>query len=144
MKKILSVVLMIAAFTLSLRAQDRIVTYNELPENAKLIITQHFTTEGISLIKYDWEVFDSEYEVHYTNGTELSFTGKGELKKVDCGMKQVPDALIPEQVLSYVRSSYPNAFITEWEKDDREWKAELNNGIELVFNKNYQLIDIDD
>lgn len=131
-----------AIASLSACAQERSITFNELPEQAKHIITQHFSTEGISIIKLDNE--DSEYEVHYTDGTEVDFSTKGALQKVDCNQKRVPDGLLPEQVKAYVQKNYPSMFITEWGKENKHsWKAELNNGLDLIFNKHYQFTSID-
>ena len=73
---------------------------------------------------------------------ELNRAGK--LTKIDCGCSAVSEALIPEAVRSYVAKTFPNTFITEWGKDDRRWKAELNNGIDLEFNNKYEFLRIDD
>jgi hypothetical protein len=74
----------------------------------------------------------------------LEFNKAGELTKVDCKQTEVPSALIPELVRQYVKANFPNAFITEWSKDDRRWKAELNSGLDLEFNSNYEFVRIDD
>lgn len=144
MKKVFSLALMALTVVFSACAQDRVVTFEQLPANAQKVIKQYFTTEGIAYIKLDKEFIGTEYEVRYTNGTEIDFTDKGEIKKVDCGLNQVPEALIPEQVKNYVRENYSTSFIKEWKLDDGYWKAELNTGLELIFNKKYQFVGIDD
>ena len=90
MKKVFSLALMALTVVFSACAQDRVVTFEQLPANAQKVIKQHFTTEGIAYVKLDKEFIGTEYEVRYTNGTEIDFTEKGEIKKVDCGLNQVP------------------------------------------------------
>ena len=86
----------------------------------------------------------TEYEVKLKDNTELEFDRNGNLIKIDSQQKKVPDGLIPEKALAYVNANYPDAFITEWGKDDLRWKAELNNGLELVFNNNGEFLRYDD
>ena len=52
--------------------------------------------------------------------------------------------LVPESVQAYIKANFSNAIITEWGKDDRGYKAELNNGLDLKFNSNYEFVRIDD
>ena len=61
-----------------------------------------------------------------------------------CKQTEVPAALVPEQVRNYVKTNFPNSFIIEWGRDNRGFKAELNNGLDLEFNRNYDFLRIDD
>ena len=144
MKKLFLIICMAVMIGLTACADGRPIPFEQLPANAQTIITQNFVKENILFVALDSEVFSTEYEVKFNDGKELTFDSKGNLKKVDCKYEPVPEALIPAEVLTQVRSSYPNAFIKEWKLDDGRWKAELNNGLELIFNKRYQLIGIDD
>lgn len=119
-------------------------SFDQLPSSAQKIILDHFNKEDILLVTIDRDGLQTEYEVRFKDGTEIEFDKKGNLKKIDCGRLRVPDALIPAAVLSYVQENFPAAFITEWGKDDRRWKAELNNRLELVFDNNYKLVGFDD
>ncbi|MBR1514829.1 MAG: PepSY-like domain-containing protein [Bacteroidales bacterium] len=134
------------AFALCLNAckDEHLVGFDLLPENAKNIINEHFDKDDILLVNVEKEALVTEYEVKFKDGTEIDFDKDGNLKKIDCQQKQVPDALIPEAVLEYVKANYPSSFITEWGRDDLRWKAELDNGLELLFNRNYQFVGIDD
>ena len=125
-------------------AKDQVITFNQLPDEAKTLIQSNFSVDSISYVFLDREGFSTEYEVRFMDGSKVEFDGKGGLKKVDCGQRAVPAALIPDAVSAYVVSRFPNAFVTEWGKDDRRWKAELNNGLELEFNSKFDFIRIDD
>jgi hypothetical protein len=120
------------------------ITFEQLPAPAQVTITQNFVKENILFITKEGVMAWTEYEVRFNDGKELDFDNNGSVIKVDCKYEPVPEALIPAEVLTQVRSSYPNAFIKEWKLDDGQWKAELNNGLELIFNKRYQLVGIDD
>ena len=104
----------------------------------------HFDAAQIAYVLLDKGLFDDEYEVRFNDGRTIEFNKAGELQKVDCKLMEVPSALIPEPVQAYVKASFPNAFITEWGKDDRGYKAELNNGLDLKFNRQLEFIRIDD
>lgn len=135
---------MAVTFALTACADGRPIPFEQLPVNAQTIINQNFVRENILFVALDSEIFSTEYEVKFNDGKELKFNGSGELIKVDCKYEPVPEVLIPVEVLNQVKASYPKAFIKEWKLDDGRWKAELNNGLELIFNKRYQLVGIDD
>jgi len=107
-------------------------------------VAKYFDVAQVSYVKLDKELFDSEYEVKFNDGRSVEFNKAGELIKVDCKYSEVPAALVPEPVRNYVKANFPNAFITEWGRDDWGYKAELNNGLDLKFNRSYELLGIDD
>lgn len=144
MKKLFLMICMALTFAFTACADGRPIPFEQLPVNAQTIINQNFVRENILFVALDSEIFSTEYEVKFNDGKELKFNGSGELIKVDCKYEPVPEVLIPVEVLNQVKASYPNAFIKEWKLDDGRWKAELNNGLELIFNKRYQLVGIDD
>ena len=143
MKKYFSVVLM-ALCSLTACAKEQVIAYDQVPEPAKAIVAVHFDASQIAYVTLDKGLFDDEYEVRFNDGRSLEFNKAGELLKVDCKLAEVPSALIPEQVRAYVKANFPNAFITEWGKDDRGYKAELNSGLDLEFNSKYEFVRIDD
>ncbi len=144
MKRALSVIVLTLLIGVCGFAQDRVITFEQLPINSQSTITQHFDKTSISYIKMEKEGAGLEYEVYFTNGAKLEFSKNGEFKKVDCGLQQVPDGLVPEPVKTYVKKNFPQAFITQWEKKRNGWKAELNNDLELLFNNQYQFTNIED
>ncbi len=143
MKKYFSVVL-IALCSLTACANEQVIPFDQVPEPAKAIVAAHFDASQIAYVTLDKGLLDAEYDVKFNDGRSLEFNKAGELLKVDCKQAEVPAVLIPEVVRAYVKANFPNAFITEWSKDDRRWKAELNSGLELEFNSKYEFIRIDD
>ena len=143
MKKFFSVVL-IALCSLTACANEQVIPFDQVPEPAKAIVAAHFDASQIAYVTLEKDLLDAEYDIKFNDGRSLEFNKAGELLKVDCKQTEVPAALIPEAVRVYVKANFPNAFITEWSKDDRRWKAELNAGLELEFNSKYEFIRIDD
>ena len=144
MKKILFVALL--ALTCSFTACDgkQVITFDQIPESAQNIVATHFDVAQLAYVTLDKELWNKEYELRFNHGCTIEFDKHGELVKVDCKAAEVPSALVPEPVQAYVKAQFPNAFITEWGKDDRGYKAELNNGLDLEFNRKYEFVRIDD
>lgn len=138
--------LLVAALLLSFTAcadRKQAITLEQLPEAAQTVIKTYFNVNDIAYIIKETEL-RTEYDVRLNGGEELEFDSKGTLTKVDCKTYAVPDGLLPEAVKNYVQANYPKAFVKEWARDDNRWKAELNNGLELLFDKKYKFVGIDD
>lgn len=144
MKKNLFVALLALTCSFTACANEQVITYDQVPEPAKAIVAAHFDAAQVAYVMLDKGLFDDEYEVRFNDGRTIEFNKAGELLKVDCKLTEVPSALVPEPVLAYVKAHFPNAFITEWGKDDRGYKAELNNGLDLKFNRKYEFVRVDD
>ena len=144
MKKNLFVALLALTCTFTACANEQVITFDQVPEPAKAIVAAHFDAAQIAYVMLDKGLLDDEYEVRFNDGRTIEFNKTGELQKVDCKLTEVPSALVPEPVLSYIKANFPNAFITEWGKDDRGYKAELNSGLDLKFNRQYEFVRIDD
>ena len=74
--------------------------------------------------------------VHYDDG--------GEWKEVDTHKGIVPNALVPQAIAEYVTKNYPNSKITEIKRNHTYTEVTLKGGLELTFNRDYKLVDVDD
>ena len=144
MKKNFLVALLALTCSFTACANEQVITYHQVPEPAKAIVSTHFDITQVAYVLFDKGIFEDEYEIRFNDGRTIEFNQAGELLKVDCKLTEVPSALIPEAVQAYVKANFPNAFITEWGKDDRGYKAELNNGLDLKFNRQLEFIRVDD
>ena len=135
-------VLFIAAPLVS--CQDRIITVKELPATAQSFIREYFPDSSVLFAKKDRELTKTTYEVTLQDGTEIDFNAKGEWDKVDCKRTPVPSQLIPAIIAEYVETSFPGQVIVKIDKEPNGVDIELGNDLELKFNKNGKLIDIDD
>ena len=79
----------------------------------------------------------------YRMARSWSSTKKGNLTEVDCKQATVPNQLIPQAIRNYLKENYPAQAVKKIEMNKNEYEVELANGLDLTFNKHFQLIDID-
>ena len=124
------------------RADDVVISVNELPKTAQIFIATHFDGLEIAYAKKD----DGEYEVKFSNGYSVEFNRRGDWKEVDCNNDPVPEsviALIPNAIPQYIANAFPKAAITKVQKERRHYEIELNNDLDLEFTSDGVLCDID-
>lgn len=132
------------AATCCLTDDDRPIKYDELPVEAKNFVTKHFAKEEVSHVSLDNDLVSKEYTVVFLSGTKVEFDGDGKWKEVDCRYSQVPAVIVPEAIATYVKEHYPSSKITELKREYGNWEAKITGGLELTFNNNFKLVDIDD
>lgn len=146
MKKImLTAALLFAGITASLADNDRPIALDKLPAAAQTFLKTHFADLTLAYAVEDPKFVGSEYEVTYTDRTEVDFRSNGEWSSVERRYAAVPASVVPAQISDYVaKSSFPNQYIKKIERDAYTWEIELSNGIEIKFDKDFRVIDIDD
>lgn len=117
---------------------------NELPQVSRTFLNNYFNGNKVSHIKIDKDLFliDS-YDVILTDGTSVEFNRDGEWKEVKSFQQNIPDTLIPAEIKQYVNQNYPSQKIMAVERGKRKVSIDLANGLELEFDLNGNLIDID-
>lgn len=143
MKKILFILLSIISLSFVSCDKEQTITFTDLPSKAEKFINQYFGDRQIALVKYDKEFASKTYEVIFTNGDNVEFYKDGEWKGIHCPATNVPEEVIPAKILEYTKTNYPEAAVLEIEKDDRGYDVELSNRMELTFDKNGNIADID-
>lgn len=107
-------------------------------------VTQHFPNATVQMVMPD----EDDIDVVLNDYTKIEFRLNNEWKKVDCEhsttFTAVPATIVPEQITAYVNTNFPGAIIKKLEKNFRGWEIELNNGLELKFNSNFKVMEIDD
>lgn len=146
MKKImLTAALLFAGITASLADNDRPIALDKLPAAAQTFLKTHFADLTLAYAVEDPKFVGSEYEVTYTDRTEVDFRPNGEWSSVERRYAAVPASVVPTQISDYVaKSSFPNQYIKKIERDAYTWEIELSNGIEIKFDREFHVIDIDD
>ena len=56
----------------------------------------------------------------------------------------MPAAIVPKQIKDYLAQNYPQAVVLGIDYERKQYEVRLNNHLELTFDKNFRLIDIDD
>jgi hypothetical protein len=123
---------------------DKPIQVSEMPADAQQFIKTHFAGQAVAVAKVEKDFFSKSYDVIFTNGNKVEFDKSGKWTNVDCKYSQVPVAIIPAQIKNYVSKYYKNAKVVQIELNDRKgYEIELNNGLEIEFDKNFKVIDID-
>ena len=122
---------------------DKPISVNTLPIKAQILLTNYFGNQKVALATIESSVVNKSYDVVLQNGTKLEFNKKGELTEIDCKQGVVPVNLIPLSIKNYLQNNYPRQSVKKLEIKKNEYEVELSNGIDLTFNKHFQLIDTD-
>ena len=146
MKKIfVSAVLLFAGITASFAGdRERPITLDKLPAAAQEFLAANFKDLTLAYAVEDPKFIGSEYEVIYTDRTEVDFESNGEWSSVERKYAAVPAAIVPVQIADYVKKSFAGESIRKIDRDKYTWEVELSNGLEIKFDRNFQVIDIDD
>lgn len=131
-----------AAFA-SARA-DKPIAVGELPAAAQQFIKTHFASSDVLYAKVDDDLFDNDYKVVFADGVSVEFAGNGEWKEVQTRRGEVPAAIVPQAIRERVASQFPAARIESIDRDRRGFDVELSNGLELKFDRKFNLVEIDD
>ena len=143
MKKIKFLLLMAMVMTMSLTMtaddDDRVITFDQLPQTAQAFHKAHFATKAPLLVTADWD----DYTIRYESGEKVEFDRSGNWKDIECYNGKVPAAAVPAQISTYVTNTFPGKSIIKIERHRSVYEVKLNNGMEIEFNRNFQVIDTD-
>ena len=138
MKKILTL-LFIVITTVSVASAGNKIYYNDspLPAASKTLLSKHFKAK-VNFVKVETNVWGSvkEYEAVLTDGTEVDFDANGSLKSVDAGANGVPNSLVLPAIATYVKNNCKNQKIMELDITSKTYKIELQDGRDLIFDRN--------
>ena len=148
MKRILRILMiaiccMVSCNMVANAGNDKTISVNALPAKAQTLLSQHFNGQKVMLATIESGVVSRSYDVVLQNGTKLEFDKKGNLTEIDCKQATVPDQLIPQAIKNYLMANYAGQSVKKIEINKNEYEVELANGLDLTFNKHFQLIDID-
>lgn len=139
MKKIIAIlmgVFMLGAFA----SCDRMISPDKLPAQAKQFVAANFNGVNVLSVQRD----GLGYDVILHDGTSLEFRHNGQWTKVDCGLNPLPVGVLPANIAQYVSANFPANYATKINYDDRRYEVDMNNNLELRFDKNGNYIGIDD
>ena len=144
MKKIKFFLLMAMVMTMSLNVMaddddDRVITYDQLPQTAQAFLKANFATKVPLLVTADWD----DFTIRYESGEKIEFDRSGNWKDIECYNSKVPTTAVPEQISSYISQNYPGKSIIKLERHRSVFEVKLNNGMEVEFNRNFQFIGVD-
>ena len=143
MKKIVMTLIGLAAFVTALSADDRPMAFEKLPVAAKEYIQTNFPGEKTTMVTKDDDLIFADYTVMLSNGIKLEFEHSGALTQIS-SPNGIPAELVPVSIRNYVQAHYPDAGYLDFEIGKRTYEVKLTNRMELKFNNNFHIIEIDD
>ena len=126
------------------KADDKPVTVDQLPQAARTFLNVNFPDDKISFATKDDDLIRPDYQVVLASGVMVKFNNAGDLEEIESRGKEIPDGIIPIQIVEMVKGHYPDVMITGYEVGRRTYEVKLSNRIELKLDKNFNVIEIDD
>lgn len=126
------------------KADDKPVTVDQLPQAARTFLNVNFPDDKISFATKDDDLIRPDYQVVLASGVMVKFNNAGDLEEIESRGKEIPDGIIPIQIVEMVKGHYPDVMITGYEVGRRTYEVKLSNRIELKLDRNFNVIEIDD
>ncbi|MDR2040637.1 MAG: PepSY-like domain-containing protein [Bacteroidales bacterium] len=131
---------------------DQNVDINSLPASIKDFLATYYPNILIREIekKARHDSNGKMYEVELVNGVEIDFNQDGAWLSIDGNDRELPESFIqtlPAGISLYIDTNYPNAYISEIEKENNSYKVEIirdRNDFELYFDMNGNFLRLDD
>lgn len=143
MKKLITL-LSLLLLTVSLSADERHITFGELPKNAKIFVLTYFKDIPFKEVIIERRASLAQYEVVLENGLKLQFDRVGLCTEIDAKRGFVPDEVMPKKIVSTVTKYFPDNRIKKFENNGRMYEIKLEDGTTLTFNTTLRLVDVDD
>ncbi len=145
MKKIL-IAFAIFASAVAANAEDKVITFGELPQSAQEFSNATFKGKKIASAQRETILFGSitdGYKVVFTDGTKIEFDSDGNWTEVSAKTSVVPAELVPDRITKYVAENFKGSPVIELKKKPYGYKIKLATNSELKFNQNYIFIGLD-
>ena len=121
--------------------REKPTSVDKLPQAAQ----EHFKDLTVAYAVEEQKYTGKEYEVVYTDRTEIEFRSDGQWESVGRKYSPVPASIVPQPIQTFVSgSNYPGQFIRQIDRNAYTWEVELSNGLEIKFDNQFNVIDIDD
>lgn len=118
------------------------VPFQQMPANIKSFLAKYYPKATVAKYESKNTLVGRKYEVKLNNGAEIDFDKNGNWEEIS--YKQgVPTALIPVKIKAYVDKKYKGAKVEAIDKEKNKIKVDLNNDIDLEFDKNGNFLRID-
>ena len=142
MKRIATALIVLLACA-SLHAEERLITFGELPTAAKKFVLTYFKDVPIKEVFIERRASLTQYEVDLKSGVDLQFDRTGLCTEINCKKSAVPDAVVPQKILAAVKKNFPKNYIVKYEHNGRMYELELDDSTVLTFSNTGRLIDVD-
>ncbi len=146
MKRLLLTIAAALLCTVASEAAERVIDKSALPQNAMDFVATHFKNDKVVAATEErcYFIFTYEYNTILASGTKIEFDSNGEWREVECIVgRRVPSSVIPPKIARYIQENFPKGQVMKIERDKLHIDVELNNKVELKFNHDGELLEID-
>lgn len=128
--------------TYSMADNGYVVGIQQLPAPAQEVMTKCFADKKLLTILKE----RGEYEVIFNTGEKIEFNKKGEWTEISCHTTQVPDILIPNPIKMRIMADFSNTRIVKIDRsrNGKKYEVKLSNGLEVEFDKKFNVKKVDD
>lgn len=144
MKRFLIVMACVLGTMSLVKADDKPITIDQLPQAARTFLNVNFPDDKVSFATKDDDLFRPDYQVVLASGVMVKFNNAGVLEEIESRGKEIPEGIIPMQIVEMVKRYYPDVMMTGYEVGKRTYEVKLSNRIELKLNKSFNVIEVDD
>ena len=126
--------------------REEAITFDRLPQAAQTFLKTHFSDLTLAYAVADHKIMSVEYEVTYTDRTEVDFRADGSWESVEHKYAPVPASVVPKQISEFVSGNelFSRQFIRKIERNPYTWEIELSGGLEIKFDSKFNVIGYDD
>ena len=115
--------------------REKPTSVDKLPQAAQEFLSAHFKDLTVAYAVEEQKYTGKEYEVVYTDRTEIEFRSDGQWESVGRKYSPVPASIVPQPIQTFVSgSNYPGQFIRQIDRNAYTWEVELSNGLEIKFS----------
>ncbi|MGG5507718.1 MULTISPECIES: PepSY-like domain-containing protein [unclassified Myroides] len=126
---------------------EELIPLKDLPTTAQTLLTTHFPTSEIVLIKKENDEEDSTYKVYLTEGFKIEFDLLGNWTEIESNQgKAIPSALLPAPLIDYIQTHYTTFTLQSVEKKTNHFEVDLTKGkqeVELIFDLEGNFVRVD-
>ena len=124
--------------------EDKPVDFKKLPVPAQTFVNTNYPDVTVSYVTRDDDIIRPDYTVGLVNGVKIDFDNGGALEKIETLNGEIPEGVIPVQIVDYVKAKYPDTKILEYDVEKYSYEVKLSNRLELKFNTRFALVEIGD
>ncbi len=142
MKKLLIFFMALMSLTAFAKGKQPIA-FDKVPQPVQTELQKYFTQDQVQYATFEKALGQKLYTFVLEDGTKIRYNHKAVLRKVE-NKNGILTTLVPEKIMEYANATFPKATITEYVCDKSRKEIELNNNMELIFNKRCKFLRIED
>lgn len=145
MKKLITFFALLAAsVAVACADNDRAVTVEMLPQKARTFLQENFPGIKLAYAKQERDFLEVSYEIVSVDGVKVEFDRKGDWTEIEYRYSTIDPELVPQEIRNYVEANYEGASYRKISRDRKKYEVKITYGLELVFDREFRLIGIDD